>query len=129
MGNKNQFHLTGQRLNHIYCWKQKIRKLQTNWYFFKNEDFLFKSVPLNGCGYVLHQPWKNNCSKLKMNLRTSSWMHLSPTTIRDLISFYFKSSVRNLFLFPVEKKINRMCVFPFISCSKNSNPVISLTPT
>lgn len=36
---------------------------------------------------------KRNRSKLKINQRTSLWMHLSPTTIRDLIIFYFKTSV------------------------------------
>ena len=97
--------------------------------FFLRWSFPFQKCPFEWVCVCFASTLEKNCSKLKMNVRTSLWMHLSPTTIRDLISFYFKSSVRNLLLFPVEKKINRMCAFPLISCPKNSYPVISLTPT
>ena len=84
-----------------------------------------------GVGMFCINPGKKNCFKLKINQRTSLWMHPSPTTIRDLISCYFKSSVRNLFLFPVEKKDKPCVCIPTHFLSKNlpNNSVISLTPT
>lgn len=109
---------------------RKVKKLQTNWSkemtlkFFETKFSFWKVSLCIGVNRFCINPERNAPNWKLSSVRTSLWMHLSPTTIRDLIIFYFKSivGVISSYFLSKKEKINGRRAFPLISCVRNFLP-------